>query len=176
MRAAQPNRGHRAVAKLVTDGICACVITQNVDDLHQRSGVPDDKLVELHGNSTYAACLDCGLRYDLAPIMAAFEKDETLPVCGACNGLVKTATVSFGQAMPRQAVERAQREALESDLFIVLGSSLVVYPAADLPRIAKLNGAKLVILNREETDQDDIADLVIHADIGTTLGEAVGAA
>ncbi|HTS51650.1 MAG TPA: Sir2 family NAD-dependent protein deacetylase [Burkholderiales bacterium] len=174
MRAAQPNRGHRAVAQLVTHGTCTCVITQNVDGLHQRSGVPEEKIVELHGNSTYAACLGCGLRHELDPILAAFEKDETLPRCERCGGIVKTATVSFGQRMPVQAVERAERAALACDLFVVLGSSLVVYPAANLPRMAKLHGARLVIVNREATDQDAIADLVIRAEIGPTLGEAVG--
>ena len=173
MRAAGPNRGHRAVAKLVGSGACACVITQNVDGLHQRSGVPEDKVVELHGNSTSAACLDCKLRHELDPILSAFEQDETLPVCRSCGGIVKTATISFGQRMPSHAVQRAEREALASDLFVVLGSSLVVFPAADLPRIAKRNGARLVIVNREETDQDDIADLVIHGEIGPVLGTAV---
>lgn len=174
VRAAEPNRGHRAVAQLVSNGACACVITQNVDGLHQRSGVPEGKIVELHGNSTYAACLDCGLRHELDPILSAFERDETLPACRTCGGIVKTATISFGQRMPLHAVERAEREALACDLFVVLGSSLVVYPAAELPRVAKLNGARLVIVNREPTDQDDAADLVIHGEIGPTLGAAVG--
>ena len=174
MRAALPNRGHRAIAELVRQGVCACVITQNIDGLHQRSGVPDDKLVELHGNSTYAACLDCGLRHELGPILSAFEADETLPYCMQCGGIVKTATISFGQKMPVRAVERAERETLACDLFVVLGSSLVVYPAANLPRIAKMHGAKLAIVNREATEQDVTADLVIHADIGPTIGEAVG--
>ena len=164
------------MAKLVASGACACVVTQNVDGLHQRSGIPEDKVVELHGNSTYAACLECGLRHELDSILEAFETDETLPHCRSCRGIVKTATISFGQRMPLAAVERAEREALACDLFIVLGSSLVVYPAADLPRLAKRGGASLVIVNREPTDQDDIADLVIHAEIGPTLGEAVGAA
>jgi len=174
IRAAEPNRGHRAVAKLVASGTCACVITQNIDGLHQRAGVPEDRLIELHGNGTYAACLDCGLRHELDPILAAFEKDEKLPLCVACGGIVKTATISFGQPMPVQALERATREGLACDLFLVLGSSLVVYPAADLPRMAKLNGAKLVIVNREPTDQDDVADLVIHGEIGPTLGGVLG--
>ena len=174
MRVAEPNRGHRALAHLVRDGVCACVITQNVDGLHQRSGIPDDKIVELHGNSTYAACLGCGLRHELAPILGTFEKDETLPVCTRCGGMVKTATISFGQRMPLQAVDRAEREALACDLFVVLGSSLVVLPAANLPRLAKLHGAKLVIVNREATEQDNLADLVIHAEIGPTIGEVVG--
>jgi NAD-dependent deacetylase len=143
--------------------------------LHQRSGVPEDKVIELHGNSTYAACLDCGSRHELDPILSAFEKDETLPLCGDCGGIVKTATISFGQRMPLDAVQRAEREALACDLFIVLGSSLVVFPAADLPRLAKRNGAKLVIVNREPTDQDASADLVIHDEIGPTLDAAVAA-
>ena len=173
MSAAEPNRGHRAVAQLVSSGACVCVITQNVDGLHQRSGVPADKVVELHGNSTYAACLDCELRHELDPILSAFEQDETLPVCRSCGGIVKTATISFGQRMPSRAVQHAEREAVTCDLFVVLGSSLVVYPAADLPRIAKRNGATLIIVNREATDQDDIADLVIHGEIGSVLGTAL---
>jgi NAD-dependent deacetylase len=176
VRAAEPNRGHRAVAHLVNTGACACVITQNVDGLHQRAGVPADRLVELHGNSTYAACLDCTRRYELDPILAAFEKDGTLPVCTSCGGIVKTATISFGQRMPPQAVERAEREALACDMFIVLGSSLAVYPAADLPRMAQRNGARLVIVNREATAQDEIADLVVRGEIGPVLGAVVGVA
>ena len=174
MRMAGPNRGHRAVARLVADGVCGCVITQNIDGLHQRSGVPDDKIVELHGNSTYAACLDCGLRHELDPILAAFEKNETLPLCADCGGMVKTATISFGQKMPLRAVQRAEHEALACELFIVLGSSLVVFPAANLPRMAKASGARLVIVNREATDQDNLADLVIQAEIGPTIGEVIG--
>ena len=173
IRTAEPNRGHRAVAYLVTTGRSSCVITQNVDGLHQRSGVPADQVIELHGNSTYAACLDCGLRHELDPILAAFSEDETLPHCRDCGGIVKTATISFGQPMPVAAVERARIEALACDLLIVLGSSLVVFPAADLPRLAKRNSAKLVIINREATDQDESADLVIHDEIGPTLSAAV---
>jgi len=173
MRAAEPNRGHRAVAKLVADGVCAGVITQNVDGLHQRAGVPEERVVELHGNSTYAACLDCGLRHELDPILAAFEREQTLPVCRVCGGMVKTATISFGQAMPLRQMQLAESETLACDLFVVLGSSLVVYPAAEFPRVAKRNGARLVIVNREPTEQDDLADLVIHDEIGPTLGAAV---
>jgi NAD-dependent deacetylase len=174
MRVAEPNRGHRAVAQLVSNGVCACVVTQNIDGLHQRSGIPEDKIVELHGNSTYAACLGCGLRHELDPILSAFEENGTLPLCADCGGIVKTATISFGQKMPLRAVQRAEQEALACDLFVVLGSSLVVFPAANLPRLAKTNGARLVIVNREATDQDDLADLVIHAEIGPTIGAVVG--
>ncbi len=173
-RAAEPNRGHRAVATLVRRGTVSSVITQNIDGLHQASGVPDRQVIELHGNTTYAACLDCGERQELAPIRAAFEKDETPPVCMKCEGLVKTATISFGQSMPVLPMRRAEAETLASDLFIVLGSSLVVYPAAGFPELAKHNGAKLVIVNREETGLDRYADLVLHEPIGDTLGGAVG--
>lgn len=174
MEVAVPNRGHRAVAALVASGRASCVITQNIDGLHQRSGIPDARIVELHGNGTYASCLDCGLRHELAPIKAAFVADGTLPHCDNCGGLVKAATISFGQAMPERAMARAQDETLACDLFLVLGSSLVVYPAAGFPLLAKRRGARLVILNREPTEQDAVADLALHVDIGPTLGAAVG--
>lgn len=174
MRAAEPNRGHRAVAELVRRNEASCVITQNIDGLHQTSGVPEERVIELHGNSTYAACLECGLRHDLEPILEAFARHETLPVCRECAGMVKTATVSFGQPMPQAAMERAEAETLACDLFLAIGSSLVVYPAAGFPVLAKRNGARLVIINREPTDLDGLADLVLNAEIGPTLGDAVG--
>lgn len=171
---AEPNAGHRALAKLVEQGRMTAIITQNIDGLHQRSGVPASKVIELHGNTTYATCLDCGQRYELAPIRMAFEKAGTLPICEKCDGIVKTATISFGQAMPEIQMARAQDETLNCDLFIVLGSSLVVYPAAGFPQIAKRRGAKLAILNRDPTDQDDAADLVLHGEIGPTMSRVVG--
>jgi len=174
MRDAAPNRGHRAVAELVRRGTAACVITQNIDGLHQKSGVPEERIVELHGNSTYASCLDCGLRHELEPILEDFARDESLPLCGGCRGMVKTATVSFGQAMPQAAMERAEAETLECDLFLAIGSSLVVFPAAGFPVLAKQNGARLVIINREPTDLNGVADLVLASEIGATLGNAVG--
>lgn len=174
MQGATPNRGHRAVAELVRRNNANCVITQNIDGLHQESGVPEDRMVELHGNSTYATCLDCDSRHELAPILEDFARDETLPVCGACGGIVKTATVSFGQSMPRTAMAWAETETLKCDLFLVIGSSLVIYPAAAFPVLAKQNGARLVIINREPTDLDDLADLVLNGEIGPTLGDAVG--
>jgi NAD-dependent deacetylase len=173
-RNAQPNRGHRAVAELVRRGTAAAVITQNIDGLHQASGVPAEQVIELHGNSTYAHCLDCAQRYEITELRTAFERDETAPVCGACGGWVKTATISFGQAMPAEAMRRAEVETLAADLFIVAGSSLVVYPAAGFPELAKRNGATLVIINREPTGLDPVADLVLNRSIGETLGAAVG--
>lgn len=172
--AAEPNRGHRAVATLVRRGTARAVITQNIDGLHQASGVPARQVIELHGNTTYATCLECGERHELAPIREAFERDGASPRCAKCAGMVKTATVSFGQAMPVVAMQRAEEETLAADLFVVLGSSLVVYPAAGFPEMAKYNGARLVIVNREETGLDRIADLVVHDSIGDTMGDAVG--
>jgi len=174
IRAAEPNRGHRAVARLVREGKISSVITQNIDGLHQASGVPDKQVIELHGNSTYAHCLDCGERYEIDTLREVFERDGDVHDCVACGGLIKTATVSFGQAMPEAAMLRAQAETLAADLCIVLGSSLVVYPAAGFPEMAKRNGARLVIVNNEETGLDRMADLVIHRGIGDVLGGAVG--
>jgi NAD-dependent deacetylase len=171
---ARPNAGHYAVARLIARGLASSVITQNVDNLHQDSGIPDDKVIELHGNASYATCLECGLRHELDALRPGFEIGA-LPACRACNGIVKVATVSFGQPMPEAAMRRAQAETLACDLFIVLGSSLVVYPAAAFPPAAKRNGATLAIVNREPTDQDEIADLVINAEIGPVLAEAVPA-
>ncbi len=174
MRKATPNAGHRALARIVEQGKMIAVVTQNIDGLHQQSGVPDDKVIELHGNATYAACLECRRRYELDWVREIFAVDERLPLCTACGGIIKTATISFGQAMPEAEMERARTVTLAADLFIVLGSSLVVYPAAGFPGIAKRNGSRLVIVNRESTDQDDMADLVINAEIGSTMSRAVG--
>ncbi len=174
MEQAEPNRGHRAVARLVEQGKVTMVVTQNIDGLHQQSGVPDDQVVELHGNATYARCLDCGLRHEILPIRTAFLNDGVLPVCDSCGGTVKSATISFGQAMPQGAMARAEQATLAGDLFLAIGSSLVVYPAAAFPVVAKRNGAQLVILNRDPTDLDDHADLVLHDEIGPVLSSATG--
>jgi NAD-dependent deacetylase len=171
---AEPNRGHRAVEALVRRGKVSAVITQNIDGLHQASGIPSDKVIELHGNTTFATCLDCGERYEIAALRAQFEADGVAPRCTRCKGFVKTATISFGQAMPEEPMRRAQIETLAADLCIVLGSSLVVYPAAGFPELAKRNGATLAIVNREETGLDRFADLVLHDGIGDILGGAVG--
>ncbi|KPF63450.1 NAD-dependent deacetylase [Bosea sp. AAP35] len=171
---AAPNIGHRALARLVAEGRAPAIVTQNIDGLHQASGVPDGKVIELHGNGTYATCLACGWRHELAAIRPAFEASGEPPACVICAGPVKSATVSFGQAMPQDKMSAAQQLALEAELFLVVGSSLVVYPAATLPIIAKKQGATLVIVNREPTELDAIADLVVRAEIGAVLGRLAG--
>lgn len=171
---ARPNRGHRAIAKLIQDGKASAVITQNIDNLHQVSGIDPDKVIELHGNNTYAKCLKCGERYELMPIRIAFERDSKPPYCQRCQGIIKTAVISYGQPMPVNQMRRAENAALAADLFFALGSSLTVYPAAGFPALAKRNGSRLVIINRDPTNQDSLADVVFHAEIGLTLGEIVG--
>jgi NAD-dependent deacetylase len=174
VRKATPNAGHRALARLHDWGKLHALVTQNIDGLHQASGIPDDRIIELHGNGTYASCLQCRRRYELEWVREIFSQNERLPVCGACGGMIKTATISFGQAMPEDAMARAREATMAADLFIVLGSSLVVYPAAGFPIMAKQKGARLVIVNRDPTDQDEIADLVVNAEIGATMSRTVG--
>ncbi len=172
---AKPNAGHYAVARLIARGKAAAVITQNVDNLHQELGVPAECLIELHGNASYATCLDCGLRHELSVLKQSFLGRGEIPLCRECSGLVKTATISFGQAMPQRPMARAEEETQACDLFLVLGSSLVVHPAAGFPLLAKRNGARLVIVNREPTEQDALADLVLHEEIGAVLPPLVPA-
>jgi NAD-dependent deacetylase len=168
---AQPGRGHRALTALHRAGKMPHLITQNIDGLHQRSGLPAESVIEIHGNGTYAKCLACEERHELTGIRLVFEQEGEAPPCRTCGGILKSATISFGQAMPEHEMRRAAKAALSCDLFLAIGSSLVVFPAAGLPRAAQENGAKLVILNREPTALDEIADLVIHADIGEVLFE-----
>ncbi len=174
MERAQPNKGHLAVARLVNEGKVAAVITQNVDNLHQDAGVPSDRVIELHGNATYATCLSCGSRHEMAALEAQFFRAGRVHECSRCGGIVKSATISFGQSMPADAMARAEEETTACDLFIVMGSSLVVYPAAAFPEVAKRRGARLVIVNNEPTGLDGIADLVLHRPIGDALAYVVG--
>lgn len=171
---ARPNKGHAAVEKLVREGRATAVITQNVDNLHRESGIDPSRIIELHGNTTYAKCLQCHTRYEMADLEQQFHSTGRVAPCGRCGGIIKGATISFGQAMPEEEMIRAQRVTQTCDLFIVVGSSLVVHPAASFPEYAKRRGAKLVIINREPTPLDDIADLVVHREIGITLAYAVG--
>ncbi len=174
MEGAKPNNGHKAVAKLVAEGKVTGVITQNVDNLFQDAGIPDEQVVELHGNASYAKCLSCETRYELADLEAQFRDLGRVAPCSRCGGIVKSATISFGQAMPEDAMRRAQGFTESCDLMLTTGSTLIVYPAAGFPEYAKRRGAKLVILNREATPLDGIADLVVHGEIGPSLSYVVG--
>ncbi|MBN03911.1 MAG: NAD-dependent deacetylase [Ponticaulis sp.] len=169
---AKPNTGHYAVAKLVDMGKVSCVVTQNVDNLHQHAGIDDDKVIEIHGNASYAKCLNCGKRYEFDDLKPRYEADEDL-TCLFCEGLLKSATISFGQAMPEAKMALAEAEAEVADLCLAIGSSLVVYPAANIPIIAKQTGAQYAIINRESTDQDPYADLVLNTEIGPLLSEVI---
>ncbi|MFK4507703.1 NAD-dependent protein deacetylase [Bradyrhizobium daqingense] len=171
--AAKPGRGHRALASLYRAGKVPAVITQNIDNLHQASGLAPEHVVELHGNTTYARCIGCGQIFSLDWVKQRFDADGAAPNCTSCDEPVKTATISFGQMMPEDEMQRATALSQACDLFIAIGSSLVVWPAAGFPMMAKNAGARLVIVNREPTEQDDIADLVIRNDIGETLGPFV---
>jgi NAD-dependent deacetylase len=163
---AAPTRTHRALAGLVAEGRIGHIVTQNIDNLHQASGVAAERIVELHGNGSYAACLDCAKRYELRPLRQRFAASGEPPECEACGGHVKSATILFGQPMPKAALGRARRLAENADLFLVLGSSLKVMPAAALPVLARRNGARLAIVNREPTRFDKLAELVVRADVG----------
>ena len=168
---ARPNEGHLKIAEIMKARDESHLITQNVDNLHQDSGISDAQITELHGNATYAKCLDCSQKYDLYSLKEEFLITKEPPTCKKCRGLIKTATISFGQAMPQIEMQIAQRISIKSDLFICIGSSLAVFPAADLPLLAKETGAKLVIINNEATQMDHLADLVINKDISEVLSK-----
>ena len=167
----QPTAAHRAIAAAVPR--LAAVVTQNIDGLHSASGVPAELLVELHGNGNYASCLNCGERHELADMRRRFQAEGHAPQC-ACGGWIKPATISFGQAMPQRAMQRAEQATRAADLVLVLGSSLQVYPAAGFPELACELGTELVILNREPTPLDAHASLVIHDEIDHVLPPALG--
>ncbi len=171
VKVAEPNSGHRAVTELHNIGKLDCVITQNTDGLHQKSGTPDEKVLELHGTMHWVDCLDCGQRY---PRDYAHEKmlaGEKVPRCGKCNGILKPATVAYGQSMPERETRESEERSATCDMFLAAGSSLVVYPAAQMPIVAKRSGARLVIMNLTETPHDHLADVVIAEKTGETLAE-----
>ncbi|MEM1436782.1 MAG: Sir2 family NAD-dependent protein deacetylase [Pseudomonadota bacterium] len=173
IESASPNRGHRAVAQLVAEGRCHTVITQNIDGLHQASGIAPQQVVELHGNGTYATCLSCEQRFELDALEAQFDAAGRIDPCPSCGGIIKAATISFGQAMPIGAMALAEAAINDCDLCLTLGSSLSVFPAAAFPQRAVELGASLIIINREETPLDPLADLRLGTEIGPTLGEAL---
>ena len=164
---AQPNTGHHILAKWETERRLRGVITQNIDELHQLAG--SQSVLEVHGTARHVTCLDCGRRYETESITAEYERLQSAPPCKECGGMLKHATVSFGQALPTDVIDEATQWARESDLFFAIGSSLVVYPAAAVPEIAARAGARLVIINRDPTPLDSNAALVIRDSIGDVL-------
>ena len=169
IRMAQPNQAHLAIAELENLGKLDCVITQNIDGLHFKAGNSEERVIQLHGTATFVSCLSCKKRFDRDEIQERIKKGEKAPRCDNCDGLLKPATISFGQSMPEKETEEAYHRSSLCDLFLVIGSSLVVQPAASMPLIAKRNGAKLVILNRDPTPYDDMADIIIHGQAGPAM-------
>ena len=173
MRDAQPNAGHHAFFELHRQGRLDALITQNIERLHQRSGVPTEKVFELHGTTTEAACLTCGDRITSDEACRRIAAGEKAPRCRECGGFLKPATISFGQAMPHEVLEQSVAAAEACDLMLAVGSSLVVEPAASIPRVARFAGARLVIVNRDPTPLDRLADAVVRGEIGVVLPDLV---
>ena len=170
---AKPNPAHYAIAELDRLGKLDCVITQNVDNLHQKAGVPADKVFELHGNMQWAVCLSCGRRYPFEQIKARLDKGEEIPDCEVCHGLLKPDAVFFGEQLPQKVLEEATHRSSNCDLFIVIGSTLVVYPAAYMPIYATQAGAKLVIINLSSTPMDREAAVLIRAKAGEAMSKMI---
>lgn len=174
MRDAEPNRGHLALAALERRGLLRCVITQNIDGLHQRAGSTD--VIELHGNAMRVGCLGCGREWPRAEVERwMVEEGVAEPTCDACGGPLKPKTISFGQAMPEAETRRAFMEAQAADLLIAIGSSLVVFPAAALVPAAKQGGAGVIVVNMTPTDYDEIADVVLRGKAGKMLPAVLAA-
>jgi NAD-dependent deacetylase len=174
LRDTQPNAGHLALARLQSSGRLSHVITQNIDGLHQKAGSDPERTIELHGTAHRVRCLDCGASWPAEQIQARLEL-ESLPSCDVCGGMLRAATVLFGQAMPEDALRRAFAIARSSDLMLVVGSSLVVQPAARVPEIAVASGAQLAIVNNEPTPLDDLANVVVRSSAGEVLSALVAA-
>ena len=166
---AEPNPGHHAIAELNELGKLDCVITQNVDYLLQKAGVPDDKVFELHGNNKWIKCLSCGNRYVFEQIKARLDAGEESPDCEVCHGILKPEIIFFGESLPAETLQEAANRSNNCDLFIVIGSSLVVYPAAYMPMYAVGSGAKLVIINLSSTPMDEQATVLIRANSGEVM-------
>jgi NAD-dependent protein deacetylase/lipoamidase len=162
----EPNIGHYAIRDFEQRGQLLGLITQNIDGLHKLAGISDEKLVELHGTDRLVTCLKCDKRYEPVDVYEDLREEFTAPTCGECGGYLKSANVSFGQSMPVEAMQRAQAWSERAEIFIVIGSSLQVQPAASFPVIAKRSGALLAIINRDETLLDDLADFVYNGAIG----------
>jgi NAD-dependent protein deacetylase/lipoamidase len=173
MKDAQPNRAHLAIAALEGTGKLLAVVTQNIDHLHHRAGNSPEKIIEIHGTAFSVSCLSCGKKYERDQIEERIRSGVKVPYCDDCSGILKPETISFGQAMPQDKMATAIRYADACDLCVVLGSSLVVYPAASIPIRAVESGAKLMIINRDKTPLDQHADLVVHDSVGKVLGDMI---
>lgn len=169
----EPNAAHRAIVELELMGKLDSLITQNIDNLHQKAGTSPDLVIELHGTAMYVLCMECGKRWPRGEIQEWLEQGVEIPKCDECGGIMKSATISFGQPMPEAETMEAQRRAQQSEVFIVVGSSLVVFPAAQMPMIAKQNGAKLIIVNLGETAYDEYADVRIAGKAGEVMERLV---
>lgn len=169
MLARLPNAGHRSLVRFEQAGKLLAVVTQNIDGLHQKAGAGPDRVIELHGSSHHLRCMQCGTIYDGADIQKRLEAEEADPRCTVCGGPLRSSTILFGEALPPAALELAQRVTLAADLMLVVGSSLVVNPAARLPAIAQKRGARLIIINRTPTPLDSVADIRVGTEAGPTL-------
>jgi NAD-dependent deacetylase len=176
MKDAVPNRAHLAVKTLEDKGKLLAVVTQNIDHLHHRAGNSPDKIIEIHGTAFSVSCLSCAQKYDREEIQGRLAGGVKVPYCDQCGGILKPDTISFGQAMPEDKMKRAMGHARECDLCMVLGSSLVVYPAAAVPAVAVQSGTPLMIINRDETPLDSEADVVIHDSVSKVLDEVLALA
>ena len=172
---AQPNAGHHAIADLEAKGKVHTLVTQNVDGLHQMAGSSPGRIVEIHGTMREVNCMSCGERAPMERALARVRAGEEDPPCRSCGGILKSATISFGQQLVQEDLERAYLAAEGSDLFLAVGTSLVVYPVADLPRVALAAGARLVIVNADETPYDRLAAAVVRDRIGEVLPKIVAA-
>ena len=161
----KPNIGHAFVEKITNMQKNNFLITQNIDGLHQKSGIPRNKIIEIHGNAIEAACLECETKQNILDFHDAIKFEGPLPKCTVCDGVVKVATISFGQPMNEMGMMNASKIVEESELMIVMGSSLKVLPAGKLPNLAMQSGSKLIILNRERTRYDQSADIVINDEL-----------
>jgi len=173
IREAKPNDGHHAVAELHRLGKLDCVITQNTDGLHQKAGVPAEMVLELHGTMQTAYCLSCGKIFPRADVHDMMLAGQVVPKCDACGGILKPSTIAFGQSMPERETRESERRSASCDVFLAAGSSLVVYPAAQMPVIAKRGGARLVIINNTPTPHDHHADVTIDEKTGETFKKIV---
>ena len=173
MKDAVPNRAHLAIRAIEESGKLLAIVTQNIDNLHHKAGNSPERIIEIHGTAFSVSCLSCGKKYDRNDIQERLNSGVKVPYCDDCAGILKPDTISFGQAMPEDKMADALMYARECDLCIVLGSSLVVYPAASVPVHAVQNGARLIIINRDETPLDAEADLVCHESLSKALGQMV---